>query len=157
LREAKVRVSLSEMSRHARELGADRAIQLAMGLHRGHRDLIAHAEEFGATCGLEVIHLSILHGLGLRGPQKMGQLARTVVIGAPDMTRRARQLEERGLVTRERSKASQREVLIALTPAGEELFNRSFRRLHAAHKDYFDARFTVAEQRELGRLLAKLG
>ncbi len=152
----KARVILREMSRDARELGADRAIQLAMGLHRAHRDLLAHAAEFGAEQELEVIHLSILHALGLRGPQKMGDLARTIVIGAPDMTRRGRQLEERGLVSRQRSPASQREVLIALTAEGEALFNRSFRHLHAAHKQYFDSRLTVAEQRELGKLLGKL-
>jgi DNA-binding MarR family transcriptional regulator len=144
------------MSRHARELWDDRAIQLAMGIHRAHRDLLAHAAEFGAQHQLEVLHLSILHALGLRGPQKMGELARTVVIGAPDMTRRGRQLEARGLVSKQRSPASQREVLMGLTAAGEALFNRSFRHLHAAHKRYFDERLTAAEQRALGELLGKL-
>jgi DNA-binding MarR family transcriptional regulator len=150
----KVGVILVKMN--ARALGADRSIQLAMGIHRAHRDLLVHAAEFGAQHRLEVIHLSILHALGLRGPQKMGDLARTVVIGAPDMTRRGRQLEARGLVSRQRSPESQREVLMALTAAGQALFDRSFRHLHAAHKKYFDARLTVAEQRALDKLLAKL-
>jgi DNA-binding MarR family transcriptional regulator len=144
------------MARDARKLGEERAIRVAMDVHRCHRDLIAHADAFGAREGLEVIHLSIVHSLGLRGPAKMGDLARATIIGAPDMTRRAKQLEERGLVARERSASSQREVLISLTPAGQSLFARSFTHLHAAHAAYFDARLTAAEQRDLGRLLAKL-
>jgi DNA-binding MarR family transcriptional regulator len=144
------------MARDARKLGEERPIRVAMEVHRCHRDLLAHAEAFGVKEGLEVIHLSIVHSLGLRGPVKMGDLARAAVIGAPDMTRRAKQLEERGLVVRERSASSQREVLIALTPAGQALFARSFTHLHAAHQAYFDARLTATEQRELGRLLAKL-
>jgi len=144
------------MGRDARKLGEERAIRVAIDVHRCHRDLLTHAEAFGGKEGLEVIHLTIVHSLGLRGPMKMGDLARVTVIGAPDMTRRAKQLEERGLVVRQRSKSSQREVLIALTPAGQALFARSFTHLHGAHQDYFDAKLTVAEQRELGRLLAKL-
>jgi DNA-binding MarR family transcriptional regulator len=143
-------------AREARKLGEERAIRVAIELHRCHRDLLAHAEAFGAREGLEVIHLTIVHSLGLRGPLKMGELARATVIGAPDMTRRAKQLEERGLVARQRSTSSHREVLIALTPAGQALFARSFTHLHAAHAAYFDAKLTATEQRELGRLLAKL-
>jgi DNA-binding MarR family transcriptional regulator len=144
------------MAQGARKLGKELAIRVAMELHRCHRDLVAHAEAFGAKEGLEVVHLSIVHSLGLRGPVKMGELARASVIGAPDMTRRAKQLEARGLVVRERSTSSQREVLIALTPAGQALFARSFTQLHASHQAYFDAGLSAAEQRELGRLLAKL-
>jgi DNA-binding MarR family transcriptional regulator len=144
------------MARDARKLGERPAIRVAIEVHRCHRDLLAHAEAFGAKEALEVIHLTIIHSLGLRGPLKMGELARATVIGAPDMTRRAKQLEERGLVARERSSSSQREVLISLTAAGQALFARSFTHLHAAHEAYFDAGLTPAEQRELGRLLAKL-
>ncbi len=86
----------------------------------------------------------------------MGQLARSVVLASADMTRRAKQLEALGLVARERSQASQREVLIALTPAGEALFAGSFFHLHAEHDAWFSARLTKAEQRERGKLLAKL-
>jgi DNA-binding MarR family transcriptional regulator len=144
------------VARDVRKLGEERPIRVAMDVHRCHRDLLAHAEAFGAKEGLEVIHLSIVHSLGLRGPVKMGELARATVIGAPDMTRRAKQLEERGLVARERSTSSQREVLIALTPTGQALFARSFTYLHGAHQAYFDGVLTATEQRELGRLLAKL-
>jgi DNA-binding MarR family transcriptional regulator len=145
-----------DMKRDARSLLADRAIQLALGVHRCRRELIAHAAAFGEREGLEVVHLSILHAIGLQGPVKMGVLARSIVMGAPDMTRRAKQLEDRGLVARTRSATSQREVLIALTPAGEKLFQRSFCHLHEAHKAYFDERLSAAEQRELAKLVAKL-
>jgi MarR family 2-MHQ and catechol resistance regulon transcriptional repressor len=144
------------MSKAPRELVKEPGIRLAMGIHRAHRALVAHAEAFGAEQGLEVIHLSILHSLGLGGPKNMGKLAKSVVMNAPDLTRRAKQLEDRGLVVRERSKESQREVVIALTPEGEAMFGRSFRHLHSSHSDWFGARLSKAEQQVLGKLLTQL-
>ena len=144
------------MAVDARTFVKEPGIKLAMGLHRGHRALLAHAEAFGAAQGLEVIHLSILHSLGLGGPKNMGQLARSVVMAAADLTRRAKQLEKRGLVKRERAPHSQREVLITLTPEGEAMFQRSFTHLHSAHDAWFNARLSRAEQKELGKLLARL-
>ena len=105
---------------------------------------------------LEVAHLSMLHALGLGGEMRMSDLASRVVVGAATVTRRAKQLEQRGLVRRKRSDESQREVLIRLTTKGGALFERSFAHLHAEHRSYFDDRFTKEEQKELQRLLERL-
>ena len=85
-----------------------------------------------------------------------GELAQRVVVDAAGMTRRAKQLEDRGLIARERSEQSQREVFVRLTKAGEELFGRSFGHLHATHGAYFNDRLSTKEQRQLAALLAKL-
>jgi DNA-binding MarR family transcriptional regulator len=141
------------MNNRAVELSGDRCIVLARAIHRAHDALVAHAEAFARLNRLEAAHLSMLHALGLRGEMRMGDLAASVVVGAATVTRRAKQLEERGLVRRKRSEKSQREVLISLTRKGEALFERSFTHLHAEHRRYFDERFTNQEQRDLGRLL----
>jgi DNA-binding MarR family transcriptional regulator len=144
------------MAKSPRTLARDRCIQLAFGIHRSHRVLAGHVAAFGMQHDLEVVHLSILHALGLHGTLRMGELADLVVIGAAGMTRRAEQLESRGLLARQRSAESQREVLVCLTKEGEDLCGRSFRHLHAAHREYFDGRLGAAEQRQLLELLAKL-
>lgn len=144
------------MSTSAAGQSDDRCIVLARAIHRAHDTLVAHAESFARSNGLEVGHLSMLHALGLRGEMRMGDLAESVVVGAATVTRRAKQLEERELVRRRRSEESQREVLISLTKEGEALFERSFAHLHAAHRQYFDERFTHQEQRALERLLERV-
>lgn len=144
------------MSSKTQDLARTRAIELALGIHRAHDRLVEHVETFAKARGLEGVHLSILHVLGLRGTVRMGELAQRVVIGAAGMTRRASQLEELGLVQRQRSPESQRVVLIRLTKKGKALFERSFTHLQAAHAGYFDERLTKTEQAQLARLLAKL-
>src|SRR5262249_8758335 len=99
------------MTRSMRSLAHDPGIRIGWVIHQCHHALVKQAEEFGDRQGLEVVHMSILHALGLGGALRMGDLAKAAAIRAPDMTRRARQLEERGLVSRTRSTTSQREVL----------------------------------------------
>jgi len=145
-----------DVARSAKELSTDRCIALAYGIHRARNALESHLEAFARGHGLEVAHLSILHVLGLGGETRMKDLASRVVVGAATITRRAKQLEERGLVCRKRSSESQREVLIRLTASGEAMFEMSFSHLHDEHRKYFDDRFTPDEQRQLLRLLEML-
>lgn len=146
----------SDIVRSAQELSTDRCIALAYGIHRARNALESHLEAFARDHGLEPAHLSILHALGLNGETRMKDLASRVVVGAATITRRAKQLEERGLVRRERSKESQREVLIRLTTSGEAIFEESFSHLHNEHRTYFDDHFTRDEQQQLQRLLEML-
>jgi DNA-binding MarR family transcriptional regulator len=140
-----------------RKLKDQPGIRIAVDIHRVHRALLAHAAAFAETVELEVALLSAVHSLGLWGPVTMGRLAQLIVVDAPDMTRRAKQLEAKGLVTRRRSPTSQREVPIELTPQGKALFARSFTQLHAEHAASFDAHLSRKEQQQqLSRLLARL-
>ena len=144
------------MVRNAVDLANDRCIDLARGIHRARAALVSHAEAFGRRNDLEGAHMSILHALGLGGEMRMSDLASGVVVGAATATRRAKQLEERGLVIRRRSDESQREVLISLTEKGRALFEESFAHLHAEHQKYFDDRFTEEEQGQLQLLFQLL-
>lgn len=144
------------MVKNAAGLSNDRCIELARGIHRARAALVSHAEAFGRRNDLEGAHMSILHALGLGGEMRMSDLASGVVVGAATATRRAKQLEERGLVRRRRSEESQREVLISLTGPGEVMFEKSFAHLHSEHRAYFDERFTEAEQTILAELFERL-
>jgi len=141
---------------NAMELSKDQCIALAYGIHRARQALESHLEAFGRTQGLEAAHLSILHTLGLGGEMRMTDLAARVIVGPATITRRAKQLEERALVRRKRSKQSQREVLISLTPLGEAMFEDSFFHLHHEHRAYFDERFNQQEQQQLQQLFKRL-
>ena len=145
-----------DLVRSARELSKDQCIALAYGIHRGHNALTAHVETFARDHRLEAAHLSMLHTLGLGGEMRMKDLSSRVILGAATTTRRAKQLEERGLVQRKRSDESQREVLIRLTKNGEAMFEASFSHLHYGHREYFDDRLTREERHQLERLLEKL-
>ena len=144
------------MTRNAAELATDRYIALAYGIHRARSQLESHVESFARGHDLEVAHLSMLHALGLGGEMRMSDVAARVVVGAATVTRRAKQLEQRGLVRRRRSTTSDREVLISLTKKGATLFEASFTHLHAEHQRYFDDRLTAEQQQQLQRLLDQL-
>ena len=138
------------------DLTGDRCMNLSRGLHRSRAQMVRHAVDYARSEGLEATHLSILHVLGLGGPMPMGHLAERMVIGAATATRRAKQLEQRGLVSRQRSPESNRVVVIRLTETGEALFQQSFRHVHDAHAEYFDEHLTEADQGALLALLNKL-
>lgn len=144
------------MANSAHELAGDRCITLGRCIHRASEALTSHAEAFGRRHDLSTAHLSVLHALGLFGETRMKDLGTRVAVGAAGITRRAQQLEERGLVRRKRSSESEREVLIGLTKAGEAMFQQSFTNLHREHRQYFDERLTAEEQRQLQKLLDKL-
>jgi DNA-binding MarR family transcriptional regulator len=139
-----------------RKIPRDQLNILAGGVHRAHDALVAQAAEFGRGVDLDATQLTMIHALGLQGEMRMGELAERVVVGASRITRNAKKLEERGLVARQRSTRSEREVLISLTPEGEALFQQSFGHLVVAHQQYFDERFTENEQRTLAKLLKRV-
>jgi MarR family transcriptional regulator, 2-MHQ and catechol-resistance regulon repressor len=89
-------------------------------------------------------------------PLRMCDLAQRSLVSKSHATQIVRQLEARELVQRRRSPESEREVLVSLAPAGEELFDR----VYPTHYDYlralFGRRLSGAEQEKLTGLLRKL-
>src|SRR4051812_18434225 len=65
-------------------------------------------------------------------PLRMCDLAQRSLVTKSHATQIAKQLERRDLIQRRRSPESEREVLVSLTPAGEELFER----VYPAHYRY---------------------
>lgn len=93
---------------------------------------------------------------GGSGALRMGDLARRSLLTKSYTTQVVKQLAARGLVRRERSPESEREVLVSLTPAGRELFER----VYPAHYEFlgrlFRSRLTEEEMEALTRMLRKL-
>ena len=108
------------------------------------------------TYGLSIAEFDCLVTLGVEQPLRMCDLAERSLVTKSHATQIVKQLEGKGLVSRQRSRQSEREVLVSLTPEGSELFNRVYPVQYEFLKELFDSRLTSAEQEELTGLLRKL-
>lgn len=108
------------------------------------------------TYGLASAEFDGLVTLGVDQPLRMCDLAQRSLLTKSHTTQVVKQLEAKGLVNRQRSRESEREVFVSLTPAGEELFER----VYPVHYEFllglFRQRLTAAEQDTLIALLRKL-
>ncbi|MCC2668482.1 MAG: MarR family transcriptional regulator [Armatimonadetes bacterium] len=108
------------------------------------------------TYGLSTAEFDCLVTLGVEQPLRMCDLAQRSLLTKSHTTQIMKQMEAKSLVNRQRSRQSEREVLVSLTPEGEELFNRVYPVQYEFLKELFGSRLTAAEQEELTRLLRKL-
>jgi MarR family transcriptional regulator for hemolysin len=83
-------------------------------------------------------------------------LARSLGIEGPTLTRHLDNLEEAGLVERRRSDEDRRAVRVALTPSGEAAYT-SLRVAVGAFNDRLLEGISEAEQAQLRELLERLG
>jgi MarR family transcriptional regulator, transcriptional regulator for hemolysin len=83
-------------------------------------------------------------------------LARSLAIEGPTLTRHLDNLEARGMVVRRRSDADRRAVRVDLTPAGEEAYERMLSAVVAFNRR-LQAGLTAEELRVLDDLLTRLG
>lgn len=90
-------------------------------------------------------------------PAPVGQqdLLKSVDIDRAHMTRTLDQLEERGLVTRERQKVDKRACYIALTASGKKLLAQ-IEILLEKHSELLVAGLTTDEQKALNSAIAKM-
>ena len=106
--------------------------------------------------GLSTAEFDCLVTLGVEQPLRMCDLAERSLLTKSHATQIVKQLETKGLVSRQRSRQSEREVLVSLTPEGGALFDRVYPVQYEFLKELFGSRLTAAEQEELTRLLRKL-
>jgi DNA-binding MarR family transcriptional regulator len=108
------------------------------------------------TYGLASAEFDGLVTLGVDQPLRMCDLAQRSLLTKSHTTQVVKQLEAKGLVNRQRSRESEREVLVSLTPAGEELFQQ----VYPVHYEFllglFRQRLAAEEQETLITLLRKL-
>lgn len=97
--------------------------------------------------------LRILRGSG-RGGRHASDIGCDMVVRVPDVTRLVDRLEERGLVTRERSTADRRVVTVRITRRGLALLKQLDEPVLAVHKAQL-GHLSAAELGELNRLLEK--
>jgi len=98
----------------------------------------------------------ILSSLKHGRPSTQLELARSLDIEGPTLTRHLDNLEEAGLVERRRSDEDRRAVRVALTPSGEAAY-MSLRVAVGAFNDRLLEGISDPEQAQLRELLERLG
>ncbi len=110
--------------------------QAYLNLWRTYDRLRAIEDEFFAGLDLTAQQYNVLRLLRAQHPRMAATLdvADRLVSRAPDITRIIDKLEQRGLVTRVRSKSDRRTVLVGITRAGLTLLAVTAEALCACHK-----------------------
>ncbi|MGV3719673.1 MAG: MarR family winged helix-turn-helix transcriptional regulator [Actinomycetota bacterium] len=108
------------------------------------------------TYGLTSSEFDCLVTLGVDQPLRMCDMAERSLLTKSHATQIVKQLEGKRLVHRERSRESEREVLVSLTPEGQELFERIYPQHFRFLKEWFGSRLNKQERAELTRLLRKM-
>lgn len=137
----------------AREVRAlDTYIKLIRASNAVSHRIHAHLRDDGLT----VSQFAVLEALYHLGPLPQRDLCKKLLQSGGNMTLVAANLEKRGLVNRKRPPENRRLVIVRLTPAGRRLIRRVFPR-HAEIVAEDLGVLNAPEQRELSRLLKKLG
>jgi DNA-binding MarR family transcriptional regulator len=108
-----------------RELPAVRAFRSLLGAQSVVTEL--HRRHLAETYGLALGEFDMVAELGNTSGLRMGDLAKKMITSPANVTRIAALLEGRGWVVRQRASGSDREVVAALTPAGDAFFQAHFR------------------------------
>jgi DNA-binding MarR family transcriptional regulator len=69
---------------------------------------------------LSLSQLALLDAVATHGPPLVGQIAAHAGVSGPSATRMLKQLERKGVMTRQRSNDDERKVLVALTERGRK-------------------------------------
>ena len=127
------------------------AWQLLTQLFFAHR---ANLPTLAAELQLSPAQCHVLHLIEPGRPIPMGQLAETLACDASNVTGLVDRLESRGLVRRRASEGDRRVKVLELTPTGARLRTLLLDRMTAPPATL--RRLSVAEQRSLVRILARL-
>lgn len=111
--------------------GADHFV-LMVALLRAHEKLQSELEKALKRHKISLAQYMMMSNLHLRGPNRpllVGRLARRMLVHPTTVTLRLDQLEERGLVTRDRRSNDRRGVWVSLTDSGCDLLQQAHRDL----------------------------
>ncbi|MEQ5838984.1 MarR family transcriptional regulator [Paraburkholderia acidicola] len=100
-------------------------------------------------------HWRILQAVSDEQGHAMGELAETVLLNHPALTKNVDKLVSRGLVQRAQDENDSRKVLVYISDRGLELVAR-LRRSVDAHHDVIEEALGLRNTKELKRLLGKL-
>jgi len=114
--------------------------------------MAAQVQEYDLTTPQFVV-LEALHHLG---SLPLGELAEKLLVTGGNVTYVMDRLEERGLVSRYRRSDDRRVVLARLTPSGRLLMSEVFPN-HVSRMEHLSRHLASSEQRDLARLLKKMG
>lgn len=138
------------------EVEEETCLTIFRSIMRSHNMLHRIGCEVAAGYGLHIAEINIIDMLGKHGSLSMGDLARTTFVAPSSTTRTVKQLEARGLVTRERSTRSERIVTVSLTRKGKSLFKKTYPTILLAVQKRIQNVLSRSECNTLGKLLQKL-
>ena len=133
-----------------------RALNTYVKLMRASESVSARIHGHLAETGLTVSQFGVMEALYHLGPLSQGELAKKILRSSGNITMVIDNLEERGLVKRERNRQDRRSYAVRLTVEGRRLIGSVFPR-HAAKIVEEMKALTAAEQEELSRLCRKVG
>lgn len=134
-----------------------RTLRLLRALVEAHDGLMKADEARIRGYGLSQAEFDCLVTLGEEaGPLRMCDLAQRSLVTKSHCTHIVKQLEARELIQRRRSPQSEREVLVSLTPTGEQLFGRVYPAHYEFLRGLLGSRLSDREQDQLIALLRKL-
>jgi DNA-binding MarR family transcriptional regulator len=106
--------------------------------------------------GMPLLEFDLLSTLGNTDGFRMKDLAESMMTTPSNVTRVCTAMEKKGLVKRQRSSESDREVIAKLTPKGEALFHKTFPKTVNFSARTLDTALSRKELKELASLLEKL-
>lgn len=145
----KTRTNLSERDE-------DVTVDLFRNLMRARHQMYKKATEVAAGLGLHAAEMNVIDILGKFGPVSMGRLSRETFISPANTTSTVKKLERAGLVRRNRSETSDREVTVGLTAEGKRVFRKCYPRILDEAHAHMHERLTRREMAELARILRSL-
>ena len=117
--------------------------------------LHSKASDVAASIGLHAAEMNVIDILGKFGPISMGDLSNETFISPSNTTYTVKKLEQSGLVVRNRSKTSDREVAVSLTADGRKLCRKCYPRILDEAHAHIAERLTRQESRTLAVVLKK--
>lgn len=131
-------------------------MRLVRALVEAERAVRERAGEQIEGYGLAESEFDCLVTLGVGQPLRMCDLAQRSLMTKSHTTQVVKSLEKRGLVRRQRSPESDREVLASLTSEGEAMFEKLYPEHYRWLAALFQERLSREEQEQLASLLRKL-
>jgi DNA-binding MarR family transcriptional regulator len=131
-------------------------VNLFRNLMRARHLMHKKASDVAKSIGLHAAEMNVIDILGKIGPVSMGQLSNEAFISPANTTSTVKKLEHAGLVKRDRSRTSDREVTVGLTAEGRRIFRKCYPRILGEAHAHMMGRLTRAEHNQLAKLLGKL-
>jgi len=134
----------------------DITVDVFRNLMRARHLLQKKASDVAEGIGLHAAEMNVIDILGKFGPISMGRLSSETFISPSNTTNTVKKLERAGLVERQRSATSDRQVNVTLTANGRAVFRKCYPRILGEAHALMHERLTRAETKTLAKMLRKL-
>ncbi len=138
------------------ERDEDVTVDIFRNLMRARHLMYKKASDVAASIGLHAAEMNVIDILGKFGPVSMGRLASETFISPSNTTNTVKKLERAGIVKRQRSATSDREVNVTLTSSGRALFRKCYPRILGEAHAHMVKRLTPDEMKLLAGVMRKL-